>query len=100
MRPRKPILRALVTPAATARGLRALATSREPYRAIGGYSAFRIGSSWFHNDDHEAAAPDRRVTPDPETGSFLIPPHPITPMELIDDACDFERIATKLEALK
>lgn len=83
-----------MNPTETARGLRALATRRDAQATIDRDSAFPWGASWAYGFD-EASAPDRCV-PHPITGATEIPAHPLTPMELIDDACDFERIADRL----
>lgn len=89
-----------MTPEATARSLRALAGHDDAMRLIGDKTLFRIGDRWFHNSDHETDAAPDRCLPHPVTGATLIAPHSLSPMELVDDACDFERVALKLETRK
>lgn len=72
----------------TAMGLRDLATRPDAMHAIGCHAAFAIGDRYFHSDYFEMGE-DRGV-------NGMIPASPITPLELIDDACALEAIATKL----
>lgn len=74
--------------------LRTLATQPDAMQDIGRQSAFGIGDRWFHND---CQGPEDRCVPHPVTGQTTIAPSPLSPMELIDDACALEVIADKLE---
>lgn len=82
---------------AVAKSLRAYATRPDAQARIDRDTFFQIGSRRFHNSDHPDIPGDRRVA-----GGLVdfTPPHILTAMELIDDACDFERIADKLKSRK
>lgn len=82
-----------------AMALRQLATGRDAMEAIGRESCFNLAGVTYHNVYTREGAPDRCV-PHPITGQVLVFSHEITPMDLIDDACAFEAIASKLETRK
>ena len=74
--------------------LRQLATQRDAQEAIDRATVFELDGTEWHNSAHlsEEGGDIVRGLHGPE----IVPPHPITPMELIDDACAFEAIATKI----
>ncbi len=81
-----------------AAALRQLATLPDAQQHIDRETEFGLkGTSW-HNADHlDPGGEDIIKGPN---GPEVMPPMPITPMELIDDACAFEAIADKLTILK
>lgn len=84
-----------MNPRATAKALRVLATRKDAARHIAEASAFTLAGKRYPSP--EGAAPDQCV---PVAGRTLSPPEPLSAMELIDDACDFERIADKAEKIR
>lgn len=79
-----------MNPAATAKGLRALATHKDAAHRIAVASRFSLDGRRYPKP---GAAEDRCV---PLAGRTATPADLLSAMELIDDACDFERIASKL----
>jgi len=74
--------------------LRQLATQRDAQEAIDRATVFSIGITEWHNFAHTSEeGGDIVMSP---KGPEYRAPHPITPMELIDDACAFESIANKI----
>lgn len=84
-----------MNPLATAKALRVLATRKDAARHIAEASAFTLAGRRYPIP--EGSPPDRCV---PMAGRSTIPPEPLSAMELIDDACDFERIADKAEKIR
>ena len=76
---------------AQATALRHLATQANAQEAIDRATVFTLDGTEWHNSAHlsEEGGDIVRGINGPE----VIPPHPLTPMELIDDACDLEAIS-------
>jgi len=81
-----------MNPLATAKALRVLATRKDAARHIAEASAFTLAGRRYPIPDGSPS--DRCV---PVAGRTTIPPEPLSAMELIDDACDFERVVEKLK---
>lgn len=81
-----------------AAALRQLATSPDAQEAIDRATVFELDGTEWHNSAHlsEEGGDIMRGHNGPE----YVPPYPITPMELIDDACALEAIADKIAILK
>lgn len=77
-----------------AAALRTLATRKDAQAAIDEATMFPLDGTEWHNSAH--LSEDGGDIVRGQNGPEYVPPYPITPMELIDDACALEAIADKL----
>lgn len=83
-----------MNPAVTAKGLRNLATRGNAQHRIETLSGFTLAGRRYPRPD----APEDLCVP--AMGRTSIPADPLTAMELIDDACAFEAVASKLKSIR
>ena len=76
--------------------LRQLATLRDAQEAIDRETVFELDGTKWHNGAHVWFGSGGDMVLGPKGPEYRAP-SPITPMELIDDACAFEAIAAKLQ---